>query len=107
MAQAKVANITKETSGKSAERQARDAKHADAFRDMDGDLHDLRHMASVAFEQASDTVHDLYKGQIRDKSLLDRMLFAVVQVEDMINDLSRKWEERFNEEGNDPGVSVR
>lgn len=97
MAQANVVNITGETSGKSAERQARDAKLADAFRDMDGDLHDLRHMASIAFEQVADTVQDLYSGHVGDKRHLDRMLFAVSHLDEVVNDLHRKWDSNFHE----------
>lgn len=94
---ANVVSITSEDIEKSAERLARDAKLADAFRDMDGDLIDLRHMASIAFEQASETVHELYSGHISDKRHLDRVLFAVGHVEDMINDLYRKWDDSFHE----------
>lgn len=95
MAQADVVSITGENSEKSTERQKPDAKLARAFRDMESDLHDLRYMASIAFDQASDTVHDLYSGYIGDKRHLDRMLFAVSHVEEMINALYRKWDSNF------------
>jgi hypothetical protein len=88
MAQAKIKKTT--------ERLARDAKLARAFFGLEGDLHDLRYMASIAFEQASDTVNDLYKGHIGDKRDLDRMLFAVSHVEEMINDLYLKWDAGFH-----------
>ena len=52
-------------------------------------------MASIAFEQVSDAVHDLYKGHISDKRDLDRVLFAVSHVQDMVDDLCRKWDEKF------------
>jgi hypothetical protein len=80
---------------KTAERLARDARLASAFRDMEGDLHDLRYMASITFEQASDTVQDLYKGHI-DKRHLDQMLFAISHVDEMINNLHRKWDANFS-----------
>ena len=96
MAQANVVSITGENSGKSAERIERDARHASAFRDMDGDLLDLRHMASLSYEQVAELVHDIYGKHEGDKRHLDRVLFAVGHVEDMINDLYRKWDSDFH-----------
>lgn len=96
MAQATIVSITGEASGKSAERLARDARHASAFRDMDGDLLDLRHMANLAFEQAAEIVSEIYGEYEGDKRHLDRALFAVGHVEDMINDLYRKWDSNFH-----------
>lgn len=99
MAQANVVSITGQTSEKTAERLARDAKLADAFRDMDGDLLNLRHMANLAFEQAAEIVSEIYGEYEGDKRHLDRALFAVGHVEDMINDLYRKWDDSFHDRG--------
>jgi hypothetical protein len=90
-------HTTDENPGKSAERLARDERLAKAFFNMDGDLHDLRHMASIAFDQVAEMVHDLYSGHIGDKRHLDRMLFTVAHLEDMIDDLYQKWDADFKE----------
>ena len=63
---------------------------------MDGDLLDLRHMASLSHEQVAELVHDIYGKHEGDKRHLDRVLFAVGHVEDMINDLYRKWDSDFH-----------
>ncbi len=81
---------------KIAERLARDARLASAFRHMEGGLHDLRHMASLSYKEATEIVHDLYDRHEGDKSHLDRALFAIGHVEDIINDLYRKWDAGFS-----------
>ena len=106
MAQANDLTITDESPGKSAERLARDARLASAFRDMEGDLHDLRHMASLSYKEAAEIVHDLCDRHEGDKIHLDRALFAIGHVEDMING---KWDAGFSgaPEGSATGVGLR
>jgi hypothetical protein len=49
-------------------------------------------MASIAFEQASETAEDIYAGRLGDRRDYDRMVFAISHVEKMVNDLYRKWD---------------
>jgi hypothetical protein len=106
MMQANVVPLMGESQPKSAERLARDAKLASAFFDMEDDLISVRHMARIAFEQAAETVQEIYNEHGIDKRSYDQMLFAVGHVEDMINELYRKWDSNFqgSDEGSDPAV---
>ncbi len=91
MTQANIINIVGETKAHSLERLERDARLASAYRDLEDKLIDLKHMARIAFEQAAETVQDIFDGHATEGKHYDQMMFAVGHVEDMIRGLHQKW----------------
>jgi hypothetical protein len=69
-----------------SEDQSRDAKHAAAFRDLEGEIRDLERAAKIA--------HGMFiPDQEEDVELC---IFAVRQVDRMATDLVRLWDEKFH-----------
>jgi hypothetical protein len=99
MAQAAVLSITGDRSNKSekgaSDRSARDAKLADAFRDMEGKLHDLTLMMELATTAVEDFINESHQRDTGRNA--DKTLFGVYHVQKMLRDLLSDWTAGFTD----------
>lgn len=75
----------------------RDKVHARAFRDLDGPLHELRHMAGIAFDEAEGVANSIIAKREIDGRQYERMMFAVGHIGDMIAAMQSEWDDRLRE----------
>jgi len=84
MAQAAISNVI--------HIENRDANFARAFRDMEGKLHDLVNMSSLACSKVEGFTTSEYEHSEKDRNIT---LFSVYHLDEMIQALLADWTESF------------
>lgn len=76
------------------DRNSFNAKHAESFRDLEGDICDLSAMASLAAREIDDILEEARTGPLNGEGY-DRASFAIGHLRQMIDALKQSYYEQF------------